>query len=434
MNPYPAIVLALTLISMCPAYMINSPALLAKTQQWNPKFVPKQPLQHNTQHLLMFGRPLRNSLSSLSRRVQRLLKLSKEPSHPSQSSMPQYPLDPLPRDIALTNYNNRVYHCPIVIGSPGQRFNMAIYTGSSLTWVPSIHCPPEYAINHHYKRYNNDSSYTYHAKGKEFMAIYETGVVEGYWSEDIFRVAGLKVKNQTFGEVIQEPDLFQDMNIDGIFGLGFRGDAEGPTVFDNMVIQGLLPASVFSLYLNRFNMGDRDSVLTLGGINSDYYTGEFVYAPLRSPNYWQFRIDGVRIAKRAGVYSMGGCEAIVDSGTPFIFGPIEEVDILNLVLGGSPLQGWPRMVSDRFSFDCSKLESLPDVKFIVNGIKLSLSSKDYVIQEYRDRELICYSAFVGTKWEEDETPVWILGSAFMRAYYTVFDKENNRVGFAKVKD
>ncbi|GFO45660.1 cathepsin d-like aspartic protease [Plakobranchus ocellatus] len=292
MKPYRPFVLALTLIFICPAYMINSPALLAKTQQWNPKSVPKQPLRPSKQHLRMSGRPLKNSLSSLSRRVQRWLKLSKEPSRPLQSSMPEHRLDPIPKDIALKNYNNKVYHFPIEIGSPGQRFNMAIYTGSSPTWVPSIHCRFDVAVNHQYRRYNNDSSNTYRENGKKFQAVYEGGHVEGYWSNDIFTVAGLKVQYQTFGEVIIEPDLFPGINVDGIFGLGFRSDDEGPNVFDNMVIQRLLPASVFSLYLNRFNMGDRDSVLTLGGINPDYYSGVFVYAPLTSPNYWQFRLDG----------------------------------------------------------------------------------------------------------------------------------------------
>ncbi|GFO45651.1 cathepsin d [Plakobranchus ocellatus] len=431
MNLSPGVVLALTLISFYAAHAINIPVSQAKKSEWDPKPILKQESNHgplpksvpSQKQLFPRHSPHEHPLARPSRPLR--------PLRPFQRSMQDYHLNILAKDVKLANFQDKVYFCPVEIGTPGQKFNMAIYTGYPATWIPSIHCPSHYALCNPYRRFNNASSSTYRANGKTFDASFEAGQVEGYWSQDNLKVAGLIVRNQSFAEAILEPNMFKDMNIDGVLGLRPRGDADGEelTVMDNMVRQGLLQAPMFSLFLNRFNFGDRDSLLTLGGTNPDYYTGGFIVAPLTMPNRWRFKMDGVQTSNRDGVVSRWGCETEVDSASPLIYGPMEEVDILNLMLGGKPHHGWPRT----FFFDCSKVDGLPDVEFILNGEILSLSSKDYIIKEYRDGEFICYSAIEGMICRRDETPVWILGSPFMRAYYTLFDKQTNRIGFAKAK-
>lgn len=47
---------------------------------------------------------------------------------------------------------------------------------------------------------------------------------------------------------------------------------------------------------------------------------------------------------------------------------------------------------------------------------------------------ICFGGFgVGDTYSWSEAPYWILGEVFIRQYYTEFDLENNRIGFAKAK-
>ncbi|GFO45652.1 cathepsin d [Plakobranchus ocellatus] len=476
MNLSPAVVLVITLISFYAAHAINIPVFQANKPKWNPKPVPKQQSNHG---------PLPKSVRLQKQfflRQSQHRQLLERPSRPFQRSMQDYRMNILARDVKLTNYYDKVYHCPVEIGTPGQKFNLAIYTGYPATWIPSIHCPSDYAhcnewpdniicvkVYHcaveigtpgqkfnlaiytgypatwipsihcpsdyahcnPYRRFNNASSSTYHANGKTFDAFFETGHVEGYWSQDSLKVADLKVRKQSFGEAVLEHNMFKDMNIDGVLGLRSRDDSEGEelTVMDNMVRQGLLQAPIFSLFLNRFDSGDHDSVLTLGGTNPDCYTGEFIVVPLVMSHRWRFIMDGVQIPDQDEIVCSLGCRAEVDSATPLILGPMEDADVLNIAIGGKPHHGWP----GTFFFECSEIDDLPDIGFIVNGKILSLSSKDYVIQEFTGGELICYSAIQGMTWREDETPVWILGSAFMRAYYTLFDKQNDRIGFAKAK-
>jgi cathepsin D len=338
---------------------------------------------------------------------------------PAERGM-KYAADAASAPVAIHNYQDAQYYGPITLG--GQDFNVIFDTGSSNLWVPNKNCTNtlDCLLKH---KYDSSKSSTYQADGRIFKIMYGSGPVSGVLAVDTVTVGGVSAKSQGFAMVDVVKGLgpaFAIGKFDGILGLGFDSISVSnlTTVFHNMIDQKAVDDSVFAFYLS--GSSGSDGEMTLGGIDSNHYTGELTYVPLTQESYWETKLDSLVVN---GTRMTSATAVILDTGTSILAGPSADVKALADKVGAKPF------VNGEYTIDCSLIPSLPDLEVTMGGTKFTLTGADYVLKV----QSVCLFAFTGIDVPAPRGPLWIMGDVFMRKYYTVFDFGKQRLGFAPIK-
>ena len=178
-----------------------------------------------------------------------------------------------------------VYYGTIALGDPGQTLEVILDTGSADLWVFSAGCSncPN-SVN----TYDHSASANYKADGASFTIAYVDGdTVSGYLSKDKMEWGGLSFSRQTFAEIDSAATFSIVCQEDGLLGMAFDdiASSEATTPFHNLIKKGLVDKDRFSFYLSHDDGTDDYGVLTLGGSDATYYTGDMVWFNLAKKSY-----------------------------------------------------------------------------------------------------------------------------------------------------
>ncbi|XP_062852494.1 nothepsin isoform X2 [Trichomycterus rosablanca] len=328
----------------------------------------------------------------------------------------------------LYNFMDAQYYGQISLGTPEQNFTVVFDTGSADLWVPSSYCVSEACVKHH--KFKAVESSTYIHDGRVFGIHYGSGHLLGVLAKDVLMIGSVTLPDQMFGESVYEPGFsFVLSKFDGVLGLSYPTLAEevGMPVFDNMMIQNKLEKPIFSFYLSKNGTTDLGGELLLGGVDEDLFVPPINWLPVTLKGYWQIKIDGVRVQGSAAFCHSHSCHAIVDTGTSLITGPTAYILILQQLIGATPTP------FGEYLLDCNRISSLPVVSLVLNGVEYNLPAEAYIHKEVMNDREVCISGFQAADIASPVGPLWILGDVFLAQVYSIYDRGEDRVGFAHLK-
>lgn len=213
-----------------------------------------------------------------------------------------------------------------------------------------------------------------------------------------------------FGEVTGVSGVaFYASQMSGILGLGYGSISVDklPTFLD----QTNLTDKSFAFYLH---LNPEKSFITIPGFEESAKEGDFQYHNVVEQRYWSLNLTGLKQGNTE--VPAPGFKAVIDSGTSVIVGPNT---LVNPLIAGIT-------VND----DCTGVDALPNITFKIDETEYVLEPKDYVLAVTQGNQTECVLGIMGQDFPK-AFDYFILGDSFIRKFYTHFDKNQNRVGFAK---
>ncbi|GMF05153.1 unnamed protein product [[Candida] boidinii] len=134
--------------------------------------------------------------------------------------------------------------------------------------------------------------------------------------------------------------------------------------------------------------------------------------------YWEVSFDGIGLGSEYAPLQNTG--AAIDTGTSLIALPSGLAEILNSEIGAT--KSW----SGQYTIDCAARDSLPDLTFTLAGYNFTIGPYDYTLEVSGS----CISAFTPMDIPAPIGPMAIVGDAFLRKFYSVYDLGKNAVGLA----
>lgn len=347
----------------------------------------------------------------------------------------------------LQGDSGRGYYIEMSIGTPGQKLNILVDTGSSNFAVAAA---PHPFITRYF---NTALSSTYQSTGRSVGVRYTQGNWEGVLGTDLISIP--KGPNGTFAvniAAIQSSDGFflPDINWQGILGLAYpllaRPDSSVEPFFNSVVKQLRIP-DTFSLQMCGAGLPTSSVVdppagsLIMGGAEPSLYRGSIWYTPIVEEWYYQVEVLKLEVGDQnlnLDCKEYNTDKAIVDSGTTLLRLPVNVFSaVVEAITRSSRIEDFSSGFWEGSKLACwmkgeKPWKYFPKLSIYLRATNTSQSFRITILPQLyiqpitdMDGELDCYRFGVSSSANG-----LVIGATVMEGFYVVFDRAQKRLGFA----
>eukprot|EP00933_Yihiella_yeosuensis_P072421 TRINITY_DN80800_c0_g1_i1.p1 TRINITY_DN80800_c0_g1~~TRINITY_DN80800_c0_g1_i1.p1 ORF type:complete len:482 (+),score=123.84 TRINITY_DN80800_c0_g1_i1:104-1549(+) len=339
------------------------------------------------------------------------------------------------------------YYGEVKVGNPPQSFNVIFDTGSGQLLLPSRKCESNACKKH--KSFAEANSKTAipigwaddPLKKAESDDDRDTSVIQfamgsgvGQYERDRICL-GTACSDADFVEMTEESDdPFLNAEWDGVLGLAQAlSDHAEFNVFAKLAEgagkgKGSMNKPVFAVYLGR--KIEDEAEITFGDYKENRMETSLTWVPVSEEGYWQFQFTDVTIdGKPIGLCEQYGkqrlCQGVLDTGSSLMMGPKGDLDKM---LGHLNFK-------DDTEMECSD-QKFPKLGFVIANKTFEMEADDYMDRVHNSKQAkgkdTCWAHLMPIG-DTGRGPVFVFGMPFMRAFYTVYDVKEKKIGIAKAK-
>jgi len=152
-----------------------------------------------------------------------------------------------------------------------------------------------------------------------------------------------------------------------------------------------------------------------GEVDPKHFYGKILYEPLTSTEEWEVTVIDLTLGKES---LSKKTRFLFNSGRENFVGP--ELDINNILKIIKATKKWDGI----YIVECNQLEYLPNLNFQLASQNITFTPGMYIKQDGD----YCVPSF-----RSHSQKYWIAGIEFFQYFYTVFDYDFSRIGFAEAQ-
>jgi len=322
--------------------------------------------------------------------------------------------------------NDVGYLATIQIGTPPRDFQLLVDSGSADFWVPGENCQSQQGGCGNHTTLGAQSSSSFVQSTQQFQVTYGSGAMQGLLCQDNVNIAGLELKNHTFGVATAESIQFASntTSFDGLMGLAQStlSQEQVLTPVESLAENGLIQAPITSFKISRLADQLNDGEVTFGGLDATkFVANSLVTIPnVNTQGFWEGAMDA--IAVNGADTGLTGRTAILDTGTTLILAPPSDAQNLMQSLGGA-------CDAQQCTIPCTTQASLA---LSFGNASFAIDPRDLAVLpiDPNDPTGSCSAGIqpqqIGTATE------WLVGDVFLKNAYFSINVATNQISLAKL--